>query len=128
MMIPMKRFAASLLLLVTGLSGCVAAGSGAPGNIAPQRPARSTTLALPGLEAVLGKSQRDLTRLFGEPRLDIREGDARKLQFGGGACLLDVYLYPEGQGGAQIATFVDARRSDGRDVDRAACVEALRKR
>lgn len=127
-MIPLKRSTACLLLLGTGLTGCVGAGSGAPASVAPQRAAHSTTLAMPGLEAVIGKSERDLTRLFGAPRLDIREGDARKLQFGGGACLLDVYLYPEGQGGVQIATFVDARRSDGRDVDRAACVEALRKR
>ena len=65
--------------------------------------------------------------MFGTPRLDVREFDARKLQFVGNACVLDVFLYPEGAGGAQIATYVDARRKDGQSVDRAACVDALRK-
>jgi hypothetical protein len=55
------------------------------------------------------------------------EGDARKLQFSGSPCILDVYLYPGAQGREPQATYVDARRSDGRDVDRAACVQALRK-
>jgi hypothetical protein len=30
------------------------------------------------------------------------------------------------QGGRQTATYVDARRGDGRDVDRAACIAALK--
>ena len=43
------------------------------------------------------------------------------------ACVLDVYLYP-GAGNADLrATYAEARRaSDGKDVDRAACVTALR--
>jgi hypothetical protein len=84
---------------------------------------------LPGLESVIGFDARALTDEFGTPRLDVREGDARKLQFGGEACVLDVYLYPPDKGGTPRATYVDARRaSDGQDVDRAACVAALRKR
>lgn len=83
---------------------------------------------LPGLEAVIGSDAGDLTRLFGPPRLDVREGDARKLQFGGKPCVLDVYLYPDAPGATPRASYVDARRaSDGRDVDRASCVAALTK-
>ena len=82
--------------------------------------------AAPGLEGVIGADADALTRLFGPPRLDVREGDARKLQWSGGACLLDAYLYPPDNGGRAAATYVDARRGDGRDVDRAACVAALR--
>ena len=54
------------------------------------------------------------------------EGDARKLQFAGEPCVLDIYLYPLRPGAEPTATYVDARRtSDALDVDRAACVRAL---
>jgi hypothetical protein len=83
-------------------------------------------LRLPGLEAVIGADARTLTAEFGQPQLDVREGDARKLQFSGQPCVLDVYLYPPDKGGEPRATYVDARRaSDGKDVDRAACIAAL---
>ncbi|MBW8754728.1 MAG: hypothetical protein JF595_11360 [Sphingomonadales bacterium] len=82
---------------------------------------------LPGLEGVIGRTAAELTRQFGTARLDVWEGDARKLQFTGIPCVLDVYLYPGSQGREPQATYVDARRSDGRDVDRAACIQALRK-
>ena len=85
--------------------------------------------ALPGLEGVIGASSADLQRQFGTARLDVWEGDARKLQFSGAPCVLDVFLYPGERGAEPHATYVDARRpSDGQDVDRAACVAALRKR
>ncbi|MCB2061717.1 MAG: hypothetical protein KDE21_14475 [Novosphingobium sp.] len=84
---------------------------------------------MPGLEGVIGANVNQLTRQFGSPRLDVWEGDARKLQFSGSACVLDIYLYPSATGREPQATYVDARRaSDGVDVDRAACVSALRKR
>lgn len=84
---------------------------------------------LPGLEGVIGADVEALQRTFGTARLDVWEGDARKLQFTGDACVLDVYLYPLQPGAQPTATYVDARRaSDGLDVDRAACVAALRRR
>ncbi len=92
-------------------------------------PPRPRILALPGLEGVIGASGGDLIRQFGGPRLEVWEGDARKLQFSGTACVLDVYLYPPEPGREPQATYIEARRvSDGRDIDRAACVSALRKR
>ena len=81
---------------------------------------------LPGLEGVIGATSPQLTRQFGRPRLDVIEGDVRKLQFTGTPCVLDVYLYPPAPGQEPEAAYVDARRSDGRDVDRAACVAALK--
>lgn len=82
----------------------------------------------PGLEEVIGKDAGALARLFGPAELDVREGDSRKLQFRGKPCVLDVYLYPHSPGGSPRATYVDARRaSDGRDVNRASCVEALKR-
>ena len=83
---------------------------------------------LPGLEYVIEEDAAGLQRLFGQPRLDNREGDMRKLQFAGTACVLDVFLYPLRQGGEPVATHVEARRaSDGQEVDRAACAQALRR-
>lgn len=83
----------------------------------------------PGLEGVIGQRAEDLERQFGPARLDVLEGDARKLQFGGSACVLDIYLYPQSGSREVQATYVEARRaSDGQDVDRAACIAALRKR
>jgi hypothetical protein len=98
----------------------------APPPAAGFRTARVMTL--PGLEGVIGADTAALQRQFGSPRLDVHEGDARKLQFSGEACVLDVYLYPPSPGATPTATYVDARRaSDGLDVDRASCVRALRK-
>ncbi len=81
-----------------------------------------------GLEAVMGKDVATLKGLFGEPRLDLQEAVGRKLQFTGNACILDTYLYPDGKSGQEVVTHVDARRSDGAEVDRAACVDALRRK
>ncbi|MEO6040686.1 MAG: hypothetical protein ABIP41_02185 [Croceibacterium sp.] len=70
-----------------------------------------------------------LVRQFGDPRLDVREGDMRKLQFAGQVCVLDIFLYPLAQGAEPVASYVEARRSsDGQDVDKAACVQSLVKR
>ncbi|MEZ5689800.1 MAG: hypothetical protein R3E21_13610 [Caenibius sp.] len=97
----------------------------------PPPPAKfrtATRQAMPGLEGVIGNTATALTRQFGTPRLDVREGDVRKLQFSGTACVLDIFLYPPRPQAEPEATYVDARRaSDGRDVDRAACVAALRR-
>lgn len=90
------------------------------GFIAPQ------VMRLPGLENVIGRDAAQLQHQFGRARLDIAEGDARKLQFSGEACVLDIWLYPLRPGAPPVATHVEARRaSDGRDVDRARCVDAL---
>jgi len=81
-----------------------------------------------GLEGVIGVDTAALQRQFGKPRLDVWEGDARKLQFTGEACVLDVFLYPPRPGATPTSTYIDARRaSDGLDVDRAACVKALKR-
>ena len=82
-----------------------------------------------GLEGVIGQNEAALERQFGPARLNVWEGDARKLQFAGEACVLDIYLYPLRPGARPSATHIEARRaSDGRNVDRASCVRALRTR
>ena len=139
------RLSLALLLLPLLSAGCVAVPSAEPPRdpgpppaesqqpppSRPQQPAPQgfvtpQILRLPGLERVIERDATALRNTFGPPRLDVREGDMRKLQFSGEACVLDVYLYPLRPGGEPVATYVDARRpSDGLDVDRAACVAAL---
>jgi hypothetical protein len=110
----------------------VAAGCAAP-EAGPVRPVHASLPPPPrysptGLENVVGRTARYLESQFGRPDLDIREGPARKLQFSGPACVLDAYLYPPKGGGDPIVTYVDARRLDGTDFDRASCAAALVKK
>ena len=101
----------------------------APTRVRPSRkpPPSAIAQVVPGVAGVIGNDAAGLIRQFGQPRLDIVEGDARKLQFSGTACVLDAYLYPPMAGKEPLATYIDARRpSDGQDVDRAACIAALR--
>lgn len=82
----------------------------------------------PGLDGVIREDARSLIRQFGPPRLDVREGDMRKLQFAGAPCVLDIFLYPLSPGAEPVATWLDARRaSDGAGVDLLACLTALRR-
>ena len=133
-------FLAALIpaLLLAGCGGDVGSTPPPPRRVAvapPVRPPVRTAprnpqfQSVPGLEGVIGATQDQLVRQFGEPRLDVWEGDARKLQFTGKACVLDIFLYPTSTSREPLATWVDARRaSDAQDVDRAACVAALREK
>jgi hypothetical protein len=141
----------TFLLLLPLLAACGASGGGGaaqsasaatpaskprlPSRLPPVRapvranPPAAQALAMPGLEGVIGATSGDLIRQFGPARLDVWEGDARKLQFSTPACVLDVYLYPSAAGREPQATYIDARRaSDGKDVDRPSCIAALRQR
>ena len=120
------RFGAALAAAALA-AGCVAPS--AELQVAPPvAPPSAPTYSTHGLESVIGHGARALTALFGAPGLDIREGNARKLQFLGPACVLDVYLYPPRGGGEPLAAHVDARLPDGRDMDRSSCVAALSRR
>jgi hypothetical protein len=114
--------------LLTLAAGCVSSQTAAPVHRravqAPPAPRYNPV----GLEGVIGRTARFLETGFGKPALDIREGPARKLQYSGAACVLDVYLYPPRGGGEPIVTYVDARRLDGSDFDRASCVAALERK
>ena len=120
-----------VLLASLSLAGC--ASSGRP---APSRPSAEPRPATPGAvrprpspgDLVIGRNAAALVALFGDPALDVQEGSARKLQFLGPTCVLDAYLYPPQGRGEPVVTHVDARLRDGRDTDRVACTQALRRR
>ncbi|AKH43283.1 hypothetical protein WYH_02251 [Croceibacterium atlanticum] len=136
------------LLLLPLLAGCAAVPSpnapevprrGEPAVSLPIPPTRPAPRPQPGfrapkimdsagLDGVIRQDRAGLVQQFGQPRLDVAEGDMRKLQFAGQACVLDIFLYPLRPAGEPVATHVEARRaSDGRDVDRAACARALQR-
>lgn len=116
------RSAAAALAGALLLAGCAAVP--AADRPAPL-PATPPVLSTSGLERVLGQSAAGLIALLGEPELDVREDQARKLQFAGPICVLDAYLYRTRAKGEPVVTYLDARQPDGRDIDRASCVAAL---
>lgn len=140
---------APLLVLATALAGCTTSAPPPPPRTAPvsvpvvqplpgQRPVEDVAppapgfippevMRGPGLDGVIREGPNHLIRQFGQPRLDVTEGDARKLQFAGTPCVLDVFLYPLRPGGEPQSTWLEARRaSDGAAVDLLACMQALR--
>lgn len=133
------------LLLAASLTACV----GTPQTYSPPAPPRTVEPGVvppttppppapvagfrmpeimqgPGLGGIIREAAPTLVARFGQPRLDTPEGDMRKLQFRGEACVLDIYLYPLAPNTEPVATWVEARRaSDGAAVDRLACIQAL---
>ncbi len=116
-----------ILSTIPALSACVSSGAVTTPTSLPTA-AESPLSNVQGLELVMGKTASQLKRLFGNPQADVAEPPARKLQFSSGACVLDAYLYPEKTGGEGRVTHIDTRRSDGAEVDRVSCVNALRVR
>ncbi|MDQ2877999.1 MAG: hypothetical protein M3R41_02830 [Pseudomonadota bacterium] len=111
-----------VILIGLALAGC--AGDGAAPRTG-HRPAAYVPLpSQAGLGKVIGDNAGSLMAMFGQPQADVREGDARKLQFGNATCVLDAYLYPKGSG-EPIVDYVDARQANGSPIDRASCVGAL---
>lgn len=137
----MRRLA--LIAALAAMLGACAGGGGSSGGrpVAAVRPAashgapRSTSVVMPevmspqGLGGVIGSPAAALTRRFGQPRIDLAEGDARKLQFAGRACVLDIFLYPVAASSEPTATHVEARlRQGGAPVDPGACIREVEAR
>ena len=118
----------AIVALAAGLAGC--AGGSASGNyVRTSAPAPDTGFRAPavmqgsGIDSVIGKAATSLTDRFGTARIDLAEGDARKLQFASERCVLDIYLYPLEANAAPVATHVEARqRQGGGEADRAGCI------
>lgn len=122
-MIPSRLLSAALLSLP------LAACSGAtmiPAVTPPPAGPPASAFTRPG--PLIGMDARQLSQMFGAPRLDIRESTVRKLQFTNGRCVLDAYLYAPGKGKEPLVTHVDARTPAGVDVDAAGCATSLQSR
>ncbi|MFM7379023.1 MAG: hypothetical protein ACKO1O_13005 [Erythrobacter sp.] len=129
-------------LLAVALAGC-AGGARKPAASAPRpgfRPAAAATprsaivvvpevMAPAGLSGVIGSPAAALTARLGSPRIDLAEGDARKLQFSGATCVLDIYLYPVTAAAEPTATHVAARlRQGGAPADAGECLREIERR
>lgn len=120
------------LALVSGLvAACAPSLREAPPAVRAA-PAPTTNAPAPqiqrgeGLESVIGKGASSLTRRFGRARIDLSEGDARKLQFSSQNCVLDIFLYPLERGASPVATHVEARRRvGGGEADRSQCIAEM---
>ena len=110
--------AAPLLLL----AGC---GTTPVPVITPDRPQAGVGAAPVERGALIGLDANGLAARLGSPRLQVREGDGTKLQYGASGCVLDAYLYPSASGGAARVTHVDTRTRDGRVIDQAACLRMI---
>ena len=106
-----------------GLAACTSDGGG-PTPEPQSLPAPRSAGHQHGRLAGLGVGE--LGELLGLPTLQIREGPGLKLQYRGGGCILDAYLYPPVDGrGAERVTLVEARLPSGAATDAEACEAAI---
>lgn len=131
----MIRLVASPLTFIAALALALSGCATGPRPASAPAAVRSGVVRVPqvmsaqGLEGVIGSPAAALTRRFGEPRIDLAEGDARKLQFAGRSCVLDIFLYPQRPGGDPTAAHVEARlRQGGAAVDQGACIREVEMR
>ncbi len=132
----MIRTAALLAIIGAALSGCAAVPKAASSPGRASAAPRGGVVMVPqvmapqGLDGVIGSPASALTGRFGAPRLDVAEGDARKLQFAGATCVLDIYLYPVTAIAAEpTATYVAARqRQGGAALDAGVCIREVERR
>lgn len=108
-------------------AACVLAGCGAV--VPPPETAFVPASAPPRQSGkVVGMESRGLIARFGQPRLDVRDGPARKLQFTGARCILDLFLYAPSPGKEPVVTYAEARTSAGVDVDADGCARSISSR
>ncbi len=114
----MRRFLAPAFALT--IAACASTPTPPPAAVVVKPTARPTGGTLIGLDVA------DLGRRFGQPIFQVQEGPGTKLQWAGGGCVLDVYLYPPESGsGVARVTYADARRPSGADIDVASCLTLM---
>ena len=101
------------------LAGCAARVPEPQQPVAQPQPAQSPQARA----SLVGMSAGELIQRMGQPALQIREGAGLKLQWRGRSCVLDAYLYL--QGNLERVTHVDTRLSNGNDTSQPACIASL---
>lgn len=68
----------------------------------------------------------DLVQHFGNPRIQVREGDGTKFQWIADNCVLDVYIYaPDSGQGLPRVTYAEARTTSGAQTSITACAAVI---
>lgn len=95
---------------------------------APSQPEPRTSVVTPSPHRqsdILGLTAGELVQRFGNPALQVREGQGLKLQFRRRGCVLDAYLYAAPAGGVERVSHVDTRWPTGADANQQSCIAAL---
>ena len=100
---------------------------------APPAPAPATTMAavspalvrppLKDVRELIGLGPTELQARLGDPTLRRRDAPAEIWQYRSALCVLDLFLYREGQG--TRVTNVELRPRDGREIPAATCLSSL---
>jgi hypothetical protein len=118
---PAPHIIGTAILLAGLLGGCQSA----------DRPSGDKVAAVPesGMAAppkVLGLKPHDVQELLGMPRLVRRDDPAEVWQYRSSACVLDVFLYPEGTGAQQVR-YLEARTVAAEPARTDECVNDIRR-
>ncbi|MEO5640451.1 MAG: hypothetical protein ABIQ98_01635 [Sphingomicrobium sp.] len=112
-----RRLAPTLTLFLAACASETPAPEGTPGPIRQSAHHHGR---------LLGLTAPELGELFGSPSLQVREGPGLKLQYRGGGCVLDAYLYvPDSGQGVERVTHIDTRLTSGADTDQIGCEAAI---
>ncbi len=120
----MRLAALGATLLLAGCGGSLIPEVRPAGHV----PVPAAAPAPASVAAIKGQTAQRLIGQLGKPQLDLTEGAARKLQFGGPICVLDAYPYPPSGRADPIVTHIDTRQRDGSPIDAASCLAALARR
>jgi hypothetical protein len=75
---------------------------------------------------LIGLTAEQLVQRFGNPALQIREGNSWKLQFRSGLCVLDAYLYPGANGQMTYrVTYVETRTPSLGSIGQTECISSF---
>jgi hypothetical protein len=94
-----------------------------PKQAAPPPP----VVSLPPLQ-LLGMSSSNVIQELGQPTFQRRDRNALLLRYRQGGCILDLFLYPQNQGGpAKAVDYIEARAPSGDKIETEPCIDTIRK-
>lgn len=118
---PAPHIISTAVLLAALLSGCQSPYSTSGDKVAA---APKASMAPP--PKVLGLKPHDVQELLGMPKLVRRDDPAEVWQYRSGACVLDVFLYPEETGSQQVR-YLEARTVAAEPARTDECVNDIRR-
>jgi hypothetical protein len=118
---PAPHIISTAVLLAALLSGCQS-----PHSTSGDKVAAAPKAGMGAPPKVLGLKPHDVQELLGMPKLVRRDDPAEVWQYRSGACVLDVFLYPE-ETGAQQVRYLEARTVAAEPARTDECVNDIRR-